>query len=105
MNREFQTVSFPEDTAAFRAEGVAARERAHRMGAAARDEGESEMACPWPTGMGLSAAWLDGYRGTQPLPESAPQKRRQKASQSHGFEMRASPAAVKRAAARREGRA
>ncbi|MBK7823327.1 MAG: hypothetical protein IPJ61_20285 [Tessaracoccus sp.] len=105
MSDHYPGAAFPDDTAAFRAEGAAARERARAMGAAARLAGESDMVCPWPTGMGLSAAWLDGYKGTAPAPESAPQKRRQKAPQSHGFEMRASPAAVKRAAARREGRA
>lgn len=107
MNRErnhYQPPAFPEDTAAFRAEGASARERARAMGSAARLAGEPEMACPWPCGMGLSGAWLDGYRGTEPAPERAPQKPRQRASQSQGFEMRPSPAAVKRAAARREGR-
>jgi ribosome modulation factor len=106
MNRErnhYQPPAFPEDTAAFRAEGASARERARAMGSAARLAGESEMACPWPCGMGLSRAWLEGFNGTEPPAEKAPQKRRQKA-QPQGFEMRPSPAAVKRAAARREGR-
>lgn len=105
MNRErnHYQPALPEDTAAFRAEGVSARERARRMGATARDAGESEAACPWPHGMGLSEAWLDGHRGNTLPPEKAPQKRRQRA-QAQGFEIHASPAAVKRAAARREGR-